>query len=358
MGKLRYSEFVDRIDIDKLETAIGFEPLRTDRGNDVGHCIWPQHHSNGDTTGKFAIHRESRVYNCWVCGGGSLLSLAMELYDFDVDEATTWLYQFTQDVDTRTDSEFTDYLLAMIDDVKVRTATMPYFNPRVLERFKGPVDYFRSRGISDEIIERHHLCYSEVAMKPAPVKERGGVPEKIDEDYYGPTAVFPHYWQGSLVGWQHRWMEWDEERTKVPKWLAKYTNTTEFPKATTLFGFDEALKATEPVVVVESVPTVLFLLSMGFPAVSYFGSKPTDTQLRLLRRFQQGVILAPDNDPTGRSLVTTASRYLERFIPVFEADPVDLGPKADLGDYAKADKPFEALYDHLINRVHPVKVTV
>lgn len=359
MGKLRYSEFADRIDIDKLEAAIGFDVMRHERGNDIGYCLWPANHTNGDTTGKFAIHRENKVYNCWACGGGSLLSLAMELYDFDVDEATDWLYQFTQDVDTRTDDEFTDYMLALIEDVKVRVDTMPYFNPRVLERYTGPVDYFRTRGISDDVIGRYHLCYSELAMKPAPVKQgRDGQPTKIDDDYYGPVAIFPHYWQGTLVGWQHRWMDWDEERTKVPRWLAKYTNTTDFPKATTLFGYDAALKAEQPVVVCESTPTVLFLQSQGYPAVAYFGSKPTPVQLRLLRRFQQGVILAPDNDRVGNALLSTATPYLQRFIPVYHAEPVDLGPKADLGDYIKTRDPGGALREHLTHRVRQIGVEV
>lgn len=360
MSKPRYSEFRERIDIDAVEDAIGFAPLHTDnKGNDVGHCLFPQNHSHGDTTGKFAIHREKLVWGCWVCGGGDLRDLVMELYDWDSETAVEWLYQFSQH-DLRSDFEFTNYLLDMLKDSDERVEKLPYFNPRVLGKFNGPLDYFKSRGIAERVIYDYNLCYSENAMKPAPSKGVGKDRVKIDEDYFGPTAIFPHWWRGKLVGWQHRWMNWDAERLNVPRWLAKYTNTTDFPAKTTLFNYDRAMHVSHneerPVVVVESVPTVLFLESNEIPAVSFFGSHPSEVQLRLLRRFQHGVILAPDNDPTGDELLEAAN-YLIRFIPVYEADKVP-GLKADLGDYAQADDPEMELLEHLAERVHRIGVSL
>jgi hypothetical protein len=349
----RYHEFVD-------EAAIDFTPLYHDRGNDVGHCVFPDNHSNGDTSGKFAIHREKKVYNCWVCDGGDLLSLVMELYDWDTETATDWLSQFAYH-DTRSDSEFTQYLLEMLEDVEERVEKMPYFNLRVLDRFTGPTDYFLGRGISQEVIDEYRLCYGEEVLKPAPRKHVNGEVVKLDEDYTGPAAIFPHYWQGKLVGWQHRWMDWDVEHAEiplVPKWLPKYTNTSDFPKAYTLYNYDYCLHSDEPVIICESVPTVLFLRSYDVAAAAYFGSQPTDAQLRLMRRFKHGVILAPDNDPTGDALLGTATPYLERFIPVFHADKVDMGPKADLGDYAKTDEPELNLLVHLQEKVHRYEVTL
>jgi DNA primase len=88
MGRVKYSEFVDLLDVESLMADIGFEPLHQDnRGNYVGYCLWPEHHTNGDTTGKFAIHPDKKVYNCYVCGGGSLLSMMMELNGWDSETA-------------------------------------------------------------------------------------------------------------------------------------------------------------------------------------------------------------------------------------------------------------------------------
>lgn len=344
-SKLRYNEFADQIDIDALEAAIGFDIIDQQGANDVGHCPLPHGlHKHGDTTGKFAIHREKMVYHCWVCGGGNLLSLAMEVNDMDVDTATKWLYQFAHG-DTRTDQEFAEFFESLIAPEEKPTLSMPYFNPRVLDKFDDDTYWFNTRGISNEVIERHNLRYSNVTMKPAPVRQRNGVREKIDDDYYGPAAIFPHYWKSQLVGWQNRWMNWDAKHIKTPKWLAKYTNTTEFPKKDTLFNFDCAIVADEPVIVCESCPTVLFLESNDIPAVSYFGGSINETQLKLLRRFQKGVILAPDNDEVGNTFVKDATEYLERFIEVKVLPPVPGKAGSDLGDFA--DKPFCELREFL-----------
>lgn len=351
--------------MDGFEKAIGFEPFATERGNDIGHCIFPENHKHGDMTGKFAIEREQRLWNCFgpLCGGGDLLSLAMLVTGLDVEAATEWLYQFT-DQEIQTDVEFADELLAMLEDATERAKTMPYFNERVLDQFDGPTDYFQSRGISEDVIQAYGLRYSYTAMKMAPIKTgRTGTKIKTDDDYVGPASIWPHIWQGRLVGWQYRWTDYDKEHTKTPKWLPKWTNTTDFPKATTLYNYDYCLKAQRPVVVCESLGTVLFCRTHDIPAVAYFGSKPTPEQLRLLRRFQQGVILAPDNDTNmAGDKILGASEYLERFIPVFIADKVraeDVGlaegtDGLDLGDYYRHPFPRESLYHHLMDCIREV----
>jgi DNA primase len=356
--KLRYADFKSQIDVDAFEEAIGFSVISQDGGNDIGHCLFPQNHTNGDSTGKFAIHREKMVYNCWVCDGGDLLSLVMELYDWPVEQATDWLYQFSQH-DLRSDAEFTSYLMGMLQDSEKRAARMPYFNERVLGRFTAQKDYFRTRGISDRVIDEYKLCYSEYEMKPSPMKVVDGEKTKVFDDYFGPVAIFPHYWNGKLVGWQHRWMDWDEDHTNVPRWLPKYTNTTDFPKSTTVFNYDRALnRAVEqknPVVLVESVATCLFLETFEIPAVCCFGNSPDDAQLRLLRRFGTGVILSPDNDKASDKLIEKAD-YLQRFIPVWVAEPVTIKPKADLNDYAETSDPELNVLEHLTDKIERVEV--
>jgi DNA primase len=343
----RYSEFVDMIDVDSFEEAIGFAPERHDKGNDIGYCPDPWGlHKNGDTTGKFAIHRDKRVYNCFVCGGGSLLSLAMAVNDMAVEEAVKWIYQFTHG-EQKDDEQFSNYLLEMLKDTEKRVATLPYFNEHSLDRFEeGPRDWFYERGIDDEVIDNHRLIFVEKLYKGAPRRNNG---DKIDSDYVGPAAIFPHRWNGQLVGWQNRWIDFGT----TPKWLGKWTNTSEFPKHETIFNYDAALtrvsKMREPIVVQESVATTCFLETCGVLSVSTFGAEVSDAQLRLLRRFQLGVVLCPDNDPhgAGENAVRAVARYLERFIPVYYVPPVTLKPGADLGDYASTDNPYDNVMEHL-----------
>ena len=83
----KYSEIIKDLDIDEFENAIGFEPNgQTDQGEDWGHCPDPWSlHKHGDRTGKFSINRDKKVFNCFVCGGGTLLSLAMAIRDCEED---------------------------------------------------------------------------------------------------------------------------------------------------------------------------------------------------------------------------------------------------------------------------------
>jgi hypothetical protein len=351
--KLEYRDFVEAIDLDAFEEAIAFEPLEHRRGEDIGYCpdIWGMH-KHGDTTGKFSINRDKRVYHCFVCGGGNLLSLAMEHQQLDEESATEWLHQFARG-DTRTDAAFVDDFMDLIDKRQQKKPDrMPHFNEHVLSQFHNVdkdggllgeenelFEWAWSRGISEEIVVEYQLGYKGYHKKGAPL--RGG--EKSGEDYYGPCIVFPHFWMGQLVGWQHRWLNYGLD---TPEWLPKYTNTSDFPASTTLYNYDNAIKLSDPPVVVESVPTVLFLKTIGINAVSTFGSKVVEEQLRLLRRFNH-VILAPDNDAPGRKFVAGAVPYLERYTDVIVLPPVTLREGADLGDYIDTAGTVEAVYDHL-----------
>jgi hypothetical protein len=348
-NKLRYSQFWDRINIDAFEEAIGFNPEYQRGDNDVGFCLWPENHSHGDTTGKFAIHRELRLYNCYVCGGGDLLSLVMELHDVDQETATAWLYQFCEE-DMRSDAAFVDDFMASFEDVQRRVDTLPYFNQRVLDQFSDPIpeDFYAERGIFPLVAKAYGVRYSAEAKRPSP--QKGKYAE--DEDYYGPAIIFPHYWQNRLVGWQSRWLEDEDER---PDWVPKYTMTSDFPKESTVYGFDYAKKAEEPVVVVESVPSALFAISGNYPAVATFGSSVNPAQLRLLRRFTQGVILAPDNDSAGVKWLNANTEYLKRYIPVWHLPPVREKPGADLGDIASNlhHDCFDLLNDFICQKYEP-----
>src|SRR5208282_2600155 len=270
--KLKYYDFADSIDVDAFEEAIEFDVLSQHNGEDIGKCpdLWGLH-SHGDQTGKFAINREKKVWHCFVCEGGNLLTLAMAWLD-DADEyvATEWLYQFAKG-DSRPDADFVADLKNLLDRYEAKGAErLPYFNERVLDKFiAGQTTaefetWRRERGISLETAVWHSLGYSDNQKKPAPMK--GG--EKIDDDYFGPCIIIPHFWAGRLVGWQHRWLNFGVD---TPIWLGKYTNTGDFPKGETLYNYDLAIKAEEPVIVVESVPTVLFLETLGIPAISTFG---------------------------------------------------------------------------------------
>jgi len=331
--ELRYSQYVDDIDLDALYDALGWTPFENRRGEDVGHCpdLWGMH-KHGDTTGKFAINRDKKVFHCWVCGGGNLLSLVMEWEHFDMEEATEWLYQFAQGGRTGEVMKDIDALYARLQEH--RADTIPHFNVHVLDQFEiSYMPWFEKRGISREIVHEFDLRWAERHKKSAPL--RNG--EKIDDDYFGPCVIFPHTWQGDLVGWQHRWLD---HGTNTPQWLGKYTNTMDFPKEQTVYNYDRALaKKRDPVVLVESVPTVLFLESHGIPAVSCFGGQIKSKQMNLLRSFDQ-IYIAADNDKVGDKFVEAAVEGLSKSkIALFLIPTVTIREGADLGDIATDAEP-------------------
>jgi DNA primase len=333
MGRIKYSEFVDLLDVESLMADIGFDPLHMDnRGNYVGYCLWPENHTNGDTTGKFAIHPDKKVYNCYVCGGGSLLSMMMELNGWDSETAENYLRQFAGDA--RNDNEFVeDFLNAFAQDTEKRVETMPYFNERVLEKFEPAYEWGESVGLKPEVIDAYRVLYSATAVKRSPGKGKfTDVP-----DYKGPAIIWPHYWNDRLVGWQTRWL--DDNR---PEFVKKWTNTVDFPKESTLYGL-HLVKGARSVYVLESAKSVLKLDQLGKDAVGTFGSNVNPAQLRLLRRFQSGIILWPDNDKAGNEWFVTCYNYLKRYVPVHGVAPVT-GSKGD-----PADLTDEEILEHLEN---------
>jgi DNA primase len=328
-AKLRYSDFGHRVDIDELVDALGLD-LREDGAELRGHCPLPYGaHKNGDTTGKFSINREKRIYGCWVCGGGNLLDLVMAMQDLDPEPATKWMYQFANHEET--DEEFMDELDRLLSDPAEQVTPIPYFNERVLDRFDWlnqsaqAMGWATGRGISPEVAEVFKLRYSPAARRT--LKE---------EVYEGPCIYLPHVWRRRLVGWQQRWLAPEDER---PRWVPKYTNTPDFPKQTTLYGYDFALVNAQafedPVVVVESVPSALFLWSQDVPAICTFGSSVSDDQLRLLRKFPH-LIISRDNDPAGDKYVNQLVTYLDRYTRVQALPVVGDWPSADIGDLSEA----------------------
>jgi hypothetical protein len=119
----------------------------------------------------------------------------------------------------------------------------------VLDKWEYAYDWGEEHGINSGTIERYGVRYAKEMVKPSPAK--GKFAE--DEDYVGPALVVPHWWNGRLVGWQSRWFEEDR-----PKWVSKWTNTTDFPAQETLYGWD-LLPRTKSIMVVESAKTVQVL---------------------------------------------------------------------------------------------------
>jgi DNA primase len=317
-----YFDIVQDIDVDEFENAIGFEPMgHNESGEDWGQCPDPWSlHKHGDRTGKFAINREKKVYNCFVCGGGNLLSLTMAIRNCEESEAVEWLRQFASKA-FQSDEDFLNEIdRLMVQKDREEESALPWFNANVLlpwEEADHP--WFEERGITEEVRRVYRLGVNANTIR-----------KLNDQEFVSQSIVLPHFWQERLVGWQNRWIG---ER---PKWVPKYTNTGDFPKKTTLYGLDLAIQYDKPIVVVESVPTVLYLASLDIPAVATFGATVSQEQMKYLRRWQPGIILAQDNDQAGDKWRGDLIEYLDRYIPVME---MEIAWEDDIGETRMVENP-------------------
>jgi DNA primase len=316
---MKYSEFVQDIDVEAVEEELGLEAIEVKKSESRHYCPLPNgNHNNGDTSGKFYINRDMRVYNCWVCGGGNLVSLVCEMKDISPEDAIEWLWGFTRPRNQSTE-QFKDEIMDILSEDDNQEDVLPHYSERVLSKYQNNHhSWFEERHISDSVKEQYGVCFAPDAKRYGPDRET----------YEGPSIIIPHFWQERLVGWQNRWLS-----PSRPKWVPKYTNTPDLPKKHTLFGWDQVKDEQDvPLIIVESAPTVLFLASQGLPAVATFGASVSEEQIAYLRRFQSGIIIAPDNDAAGAHCAYELSSRLDKFIPVMQLPPVTGSEGSDLGD--------------------------
>lgn len=315
--------FVDTITDDEriayLKPRLDPEELLENLGIDISHhagdwimCHCPNSfaHSNGDSNPSFGFNGELFRYNCFTCGGGSLLQLVSDQLSISKDDAISWLQN--QSTFEPIKGEDIALKLQKIIHPVVNSDVMPEYPDSAVDKFKFIHPYLLDRGISKETIIEMSIGYN--------------------EDHVG--IVIPHWWMGKLRGWQIRHLVEINSRYYCPLCpeTPKYINVSGFPKSKTLFGYDRAKekKATE-VVVVESPMSALYLMSNGYDSLATFGSWSME-QLSYLADFEK-VLLWPDNDPAG-------SKNLQRVInPLMHLTNTSIVPvvnkvKGDAADVA------------------------
>lgn len=143
--------------------------------------------------------------------------------------------------------------------------------------------------------------------------------------------VIPHFWKGTLVGWQTRRL--------INDGTPKYLSSPDFPKDQTVFNYDAA--ATMPVVV-ESPMSVLSKSHLA-PMEATFGASITDRQIKLLS-MHPTVTLFFDNDEAGWKATHHVAQALEPYSVVNVVDNPWAADPADLDD---------AEYERLVGEAMP-----
>jgi DNA primase len=290
-------------------------------------CPLPSH-QGADTNPSFSINLEKKVFNCFACGqGGSMPTLVMELEGLEYQDAIKYILQFAPGAltgDGEEDDEFAANIREILfwDEVEQDELEFPRFHPRVLEPWQNyPISEFIDMGISEATQRFFQLGIDREHYRRL----------KNGDEYVGRALIIPHFFEGSLVGYQSRWL--DEDR---PKKVPKYTNTRNFPKAETLYGYDQARESADSTVYIfEGSKSVHQMRDLGYSAVATFGAEVSDLQLELLTDFDH-IATAYDDDSEGLKATNRIVQELKDTVVVYVVEPVGI-PKANVADLPPAE---------------------
>ena len=315
---------IDRATVDKIMEATNivdvvgeFVNLRKAGVNYKGLC--PFH---DDKTPSFMVSPARQICKCFACGeGGNAVNFLMKHEQITYPEALRWLAKkYNIEIQER---ELTDDEKREQSDREsmfvVNEWACQYFH----EILKNDVDgiaigkqYFRSRGIRDDIIEKFQLGFA-LSKRDAmcnEAKRKGYQDEFLVKtglaiqnergiyDRFAGRAIFP--WlnvSGKVVAFGGRKLD---AATKGVQ--QKYVNSPDseiYHKERELYGIYQAKKAIvreDCVYMVEGYTDVIAMHQCGLEnVVANSGTALSNHQIRLLHRFTQNIVLLYDGDEAG-----------------------------------------------------------
>lgn len=315
---------IDRATIDKIMDATNivdvvgeFVTLRKAGVNYKGLC--PFH---DDKTPSFMVSPSKQICKCFACGeGGTAINFLMKHEQITYPEALRWLAKkYNIEIEEK---ELTEEEKKEQSDREsmfiVNDWAMKYFQDVLKNDPDGIAigkQYFRSRGIRDDIIEKFNLGYAlqkrdalALAAQKAGYQveflEKTGLcirNERGVYDRYAGRVIFP--WlnvSGRVVAFGGRLLD---ARTKGVQ--QKYVNSPDseiYHKERELYGLFQAKKAIakeDRVYMVEGYTDVIAMHQCGLEnVVANSGTALSNHQIRLLRRFTQNITLLYDGDEAG-----------------------------------------------------------
>ena len=315
---------IDRATIDKIMDATNivdvvgeFVNLRKAGVNYKGLC--PFH---DDKTPSFMVSPSKQICHCFACGeGGNAVNFLMKHEQITYPEALRWLAKkYNIEIEER---ELSDEEKKEQSDREsmfiVNEWACQYFHEILNHDVDGQAigkQYFRSRGIRDDIIKKFQLGFA-LTKRDALVNEarRKGYKDEylvktglcIENergiyDRFAGRAIFP--WlnvSGKVVAFGGRKLD---AATKGVQ--QKYVNSPDseiYHKERELYGIFQAKKAIvkeDCVYMVEGYTDVIAMHQCGLEnVVANSGTALSVYQIRLLRRFTQNIVLLYDGDEAG-----------------------------------------------------------
>ena len=274
-------------------------------------------HKNGDSSPSASLNKETLLFNCFTCGGGSVIWLVQNCLNISREDAIANLKNEVAELKVVSVEDFIERLEGVFVSKHQDYTDIPIYSDTILIRWESSCDYLTSRGVSEAVQRqmRTGVDSGRLEIQKTPEGERNVPVDRV---------VLPHFMRGKLIGWVARKLE------DVPG-VPKYRNSKGFPRGSWLYNLDNAMMYDE-IYVVESPMSVLVLKSRGIDnIVATFGAKVDKQQINLLRNFSK-VNIFMDGDAPGRMATEHLIEELQNYTKLgIIATPDDEDPATMLG---------------------------
>lgn len=295
---------------DIVDVISGYVSLKKKGSSWFGLC--PFHNEKSPS---FSVSRDKQMYYCFGCGqGGNVYTFLMEYNRLSFVEALSELAsragvelpETTQSPEEKKQADARVILKEMN-----KQAAVYYHYLLKSSRGKKAMDYLQNRGISQEMIQRFGLGYSDIYRDDLYqfLKSKGYTDYQMKEsslvtidsvrgsyDKFMNRVMFPIMDVNQrVIGFGGRVMGDGE-----PKYLNS-RETVLFDKGRNLYGLNYAKRSrNQGIILCEGYMDVISLHQAGFTnAVAPLGTAFTPNQVLLLKRYTDEVILSFDSDGAG-----------------------------------------------------------
>ena len=295
------------------------------KGNSHSACC-PFHH---EKTPSFHVSREKQMYHCFGCGvGGNVFTFLMEHENFTFPEALEALAERAgydlpkqemsaearKQADARTRSKDMNKMAAGYFHYLLKT-----------ERGNSALQYLKNRGLTDEIITKFGLGFSDVYSDDLYkyLKNKGYKDEELNDsglvkydEKYGFSDRFWNRVMYPIIDTNNRVIGFGGRVMGDGK--PKYINTQDtmvFDKSRNLYGLNLAKKSKrQGIIFCEGYMDVISMHQAGFDnAVASLGTALTVGQVNLIKRFTDRAYLAYDSDEAGTKAALRALEIMREF---------------------------------------------
>jgi DNA primase len=281
--------------------------IEAEFGNDfIIYC--PYHNNTRTPAGEVA--KDSGLFFCFGC---QTTKNIVELIMFTSSRSYFETVRYIKSKEQQSDIQeiVGKALYAPPDFVQYDELLIKRLNKQALDAPKA-MNYFNGRRINKDSVIKFDLGYSEKQ---------------------GSVTIPVHSPDGMCIGFVARTIEGKD-----------FKNTPGLPKSKVLFNLHR-VKSSSIVYVVESSFDAIRLDQVGFPAVATLGANVSVSQIRLLEKYFNNVVLIADNDEAGSIMKDKLVEKLGHLVTVISLDK----KYKDIGDMEDDDiKKLEFQFDNSI----------